>query len=67
MGGLILVVMLATTAWVAYDASQRDWSGHSFANRSWKWVVGSLLIWIVVFPLYLFQRGKVQTRSFGQL
>ena len=57
------VLIIATTAWVAYDARQRDWSGSSFAGSAWIWVVGSLLLWIVVFPLYLFQRGKVALKA----
>ena len=63
MTTIFVLLILGTTAWVAYDASQRDWSGSSFANRPWKWVVGSLLFWIVVFPLYLVQRGKVDLKG----
>jgi hypothetical protein len=59
----MLVLILGTTVWVAYDAKQRDWSGSSFASSAWIWVVGSLLLWIVVFPLYLFQRGRVPERA----
>ena len=55
----MLLVVIVTTLWVAYDASQRDWRSSSFANRAWKWVAGSLLLWIVVFPVYLFKRGSV--------
>jgi hypothetical protein len=62
MQALIAVLIVGTTAWVGYDASGRDWSGHAFANRTWKWVVGSLLLWIVVFPVYLVQRGKVPAK-----
>jgi hypothetical protein len=60
---IMVLLILSTSAWVAYDASQRDWSRSSFANRPWKWVVGSLLLWIVVFPLYLFQRGKADLKT----
>jgi hypothetical protein len=57
------LLILASTAWVAYDANQRDWSEHGFANATWKWVVGSLILWIVVFPLYLVQRGRAPSRT----
>ena len=44
------------------DASHRDWSNHSLSNTTWKWVVVSLLLWIVAFPLYLAQRGRVPAK-----
>jgi hypothetical protein len=66
VGGMQLVALLVivvSAAWVGYDSSRRDWSRSSFANRPWKWVVGTLLLWIVIFPLYLFQRGKVDAKA----
>ena len=42
MQAVVLIVIVASTIWVGVDASHRDWSGHSFANATWKWVVGSL-------------------------
>jgi hypothetical protein len=63
MTALILLLIVGTTVWVGIDASQRDWSHNSFANRPWKWVLGSLLLWIVVFPLYLVQRGKAHPKA----
>jgi hypothetical protein len=59
---VILVLVVGTTIWVGVDASQRNWQGHKFADRPWKWIVGSLLLWIVVFPLYLVQRGRVPAK-----
>ncbi len=63
MAGFVTILIIASTAWLAYDASQRDWSDHGFANKTWKWVVGALLLWIVVFPVYLVQRGKVAHKA----
>ena len=63
MTAIILLLIVGTTVWVGFDASQRDWSHNGFANRPWKWVVGSLLFWIVVFPLYLVQRGKAELKA----
>lgn len=60
---IMALVILGTSVWVAYDASERDWSRSSFANRPWKWVVGSLLLWIVVFPVYLVQRDKAPSKA----
>ena len=62
MSLVIALVILGSASWVGYDASQRDWSRSSFANRPWKWVLGTVLLWIVVFPLYLIQRGKVSVK-----
>ncbi len=56
---LSLLVIAVTTIWVAYDASERDWRNHRFANRTWKWVVCCLLLWIVAFPMYLVHRSRV--------
>ncbi len=62
MEAVLLLVIVGTTIWVGVDASHRDWSGHGFANATWKWVVGSLLLWIVAFPVYLAQRGRVPVK-----
>ena len=52
---LIFLVVVGTTIWVGVDASQRDWDGRFDTGG---WVVGCLLLWIVVFPIYLAQRNK---------
>jgi hypothetical protein len=48
--------------WVGFDARKRDFSGSKFASKTWQWVVGTLLIWIIVFPVYLFKRGNAPSR-----
>jgi hypothetical protein len=63
MEAILLLILLGTTIWVAVDANQKDWRNHSFANATWKWVLGMLLLWIVAFPVYLAQRGKVPAKS----
>jgi hypothetical protein len=60
---VFLVLFVATTIWVGVDASGRDWSNQGFANATWKWVVGLLLLWIVAFPIYLVQRNRVPLKS----
>jgi hypothetical protein len=57
------LIVVATTIWVGVDASHRDWSDGSFADKTWKWVVGSLLLWIVVFPVYLVKRGSAPRKA----
>jgi hypothetical protein len=59
MGLLVLLVVVGSAVWVGVDASGRDWSDNAFADATWKWVAGSLLLWIVAFPLYLVHRGRV--------
>lgn len=63
MYAVVLLVVVGTAIWVGADASGRDWSGDGFANKPWKWVVGCLLLWIVVFPLYLARRNRVAQTS----
>jgi hypothetical protein len=60
---LLLLVVLATTVWVGVDSSGREWSGDRFANSTAKWVIGSLLLWIVVFPVYLARRGRAPLKA----
>jgi hypothetical protein len=60
-----LLVVLATTVWVYFDAGRYDWSGNGFCDTTWKWLLGCLLLWFVVFPAYLVQRRKVPARPVG--
>src|SRR5688500_2766340 len=55
---LVLLVIAGSTAWLAVDASKRDWTGNGFARNVPSWVVGSLLLWVVIFPLYVFVHRK---------
>jgi hypothetical protein len=59
MTALILLTILGTTIWLGFDASQRDWRNNSFARSAAIWVLGAVAMWLVVFPLYLVQRGRV--------
>jgi Protein of unknown function (DUF2510) len=62
---IMFMVVVGTSIWLGFDAANHDWSEDSFANKPWKWVVGALLLWIVVFPLYLVKRGRVPLKSDG--
>jgi hypothetical protein len=59
MTGLIGLLVLGSTVLVGLDANRRDWSGDSFADAAWKWVVGMLLLWLVALPVYLVHRRRV--------
>jgi hypothetical protein len=56
---LLGLAVVGATIWVAMDASGRDWSDNRFADASWKWVAGVLLLWFVAIPLYLVHRRRV--------
>jgi hypothetical protein len=60
---ILLFIVLGTTVWVGVDASGRDWSGDRFANSTTKWVIGTLLLWIVVFPVYVARRGRAPLKA----
>jgi hypothetical protein len=59
MGWAILVLVVATTVWAAFDAKRRDLGATSHGPlTAGGYVVGMVLLWIVFFPLYLYQRRK---------
>jgi hypothetical protein len=41
MIAVLLLVVVASTVWVGFDSTGRDWS---------EWFIGCLLLWIIVFP-----------------
>lgn len=52
----VFAVSVFAAAWVWYDASTRDWSRSRVAKSAWQWALGTLLLWIVVLPLYVIKR-----------
>ena len=56
MDAIISLLVIATVVWVGIDASRRDFSGSRFASKTWHWVVGTLLLWILILPIYLLKR-----------
>ena len=60
---LIWVVIGFSSIWVWRDAGRREWSEVRFASRAWMWPVGTLLAWIIVLPIYLFQRNRVPVKG----
>jgi hypothetical protein len=55
---LVVLAIAGSTAWLAVDASKRDWSDNGFAKNVPTWVIGSLLLWPIVLPLYVFSHRK---------
>ena len=60
---IFFIVVLTTTVWVGVDASSRDLSKIPIADKTWKWVLGSLLLWIIIFPVYLMKRSEAPRKT----
>ena len=60
---LLIVIVVATTIWVALDAGQRDWSANQFWKSTETWVFGCLLVWVVAFPVYLVKRQTAPLKT----
>ena len=50
MSPTLMLVGLVLVGWVAYDSTQRHWSGSTFADAAWKWIIG-MLLWFIVLPI----------------
>jgi Protein of unknown function (DUF2510) len=56
-------LLVAATIWVAIDAGKRDWSNDKFAKSQTTWIVGMVLLAVIVFPIYLFRRGRAPLKG----
>lgn len=64
MNGVMGLVVLGTSIWMAVDASQlgydkRDLRGLGAMGPT-GWFLAGILLWIVAFPLYLVKRGELK-------
>jgi hypothetical protein len=57
---ILVVGIIGSVIWVGVDASKRDWGNGSGTGT---WVLGCILLWIVVFPVYLYKRGKAPLKD----
>jgi hypothetical protein len=63
---LVLLIVVASDIWVYADAKAHTQRGThvAFSTRSFEvdtpeaWLLGSVLLWIVFFPLYLTSRNR---------
>lgn len=64
MAGLILMMVIATSIWVAVDASSlgapRDRNLGVAGSSPVAWGLACIVMWIVFFPLYLTKRPKIR-------
>jgi hypothetical protein len=65
LGLLFALVVVGSIIWVGVDSSKRDWSDvkGSGGTSTTTWVVGCALLWIVIFPMYLFKRGNAPFKT----
>jgi hypothetical protein len=49
-------IAIACAVWVYYDARKRDWTGDW--TGPWFWAIGTAIIWLLAFPLYLVRRRR---------
>lgn len=63
MGELILLIVVGSSIWVVADAASLGARrgvrpGKNLDNGPVTWLIGCLLLWIVVFPMYLAARPQ---------
>jgi len=62
---LIFLLVLATSIWVYFDAKstgiKKGLKSGFFDLGPAGWFLGSLLLWIIVFPAYLAKRQELKT------
>ena len=60
---IIVVVVLGSSTWAAIDAKRNRiptfGDKYEFNTGALAWFLGCLILWIIVFPVYLFKRQKV--------
>ncbi|HVC85789.1 MAG TPA: hypothetical protein VNC40_00035 [Gaiellaceae bacterium] len=60
-GLIVLLVVVGTTIWVGFDASRREWPEGKTGTGGW--VIGCVLLWIVIFPIYLSRRNRAPLKD----
>lgn len=53
MLGVVLLVVLVTSVWAAFDAGVNEGLGTGIVV-----LIGCLILWLLVFPLYLVKRSQ---------
>lgn len=58
MVAILVLIVLASSIWVRFDAQGRDFSECRTARGPNAWMFGCLILWIFFFPAYLAQRSR---------
>ena len=58
-----IFIVVGSAIWVGVDASKRDWRNDRFATKTAYWVLGTLLLWILIFPTYFIHREHVPLKN----
>jgi hypothetical protein len=61
---VVTAVVAVSAVWVYFDATQhRIGKVERGDNSAGAWAAGTMLLWVVVFPLYLVRRGKLIAKA----
>jgi hypothetical protein len=63
MIAVLLLVVVASSIWVGFDSTGRDWSENRLTHNPFEWFIGCLLLWIILFPAYLAQRSRTPLKD----
>lgn len=54
---IILLIILGTAVWAASDVRTRRAAGKT-TDSPWSWLAACLLMWVIMFPAYLWSRSR---------
>lgn len=57
------LIVVGSAIWVGIDASKHDWKNDRYVTKTAYWVLGTLLLWILIFPTYLIHRSHVPLKN----
>lgn len=59
---LIVLVVLGSTAWLYFDARRLTEETGELVGRmgAGEWALASIILWIIVFPMYLWRRAQLR-------
>jgi hypothetical protein len=63
MAAVVIIIVLGTSIWVAFDASSIGAGKRSGTTGPAAWFLFCLLLWIVGFPVYLANRSKIKAAA----
>jgi len=63
MIAVLVLIVIASSIWVGFDAQGRDFSDSNLARGPYAWAFACLLVWIFFFPAYLAQRSRFPVRD----